>query len=685
MTRQRKHRKSKIELEDNDNADNDNADNDDAAPEGVAAFIRTPPKLAHFIHDLLHGSTDPSVRFINNISPGPPEPDAFYLMPCVGDGAIPRAWLEAGKQIGRGGVFCELFPNSLRALAQALCADDWSWTAACNGDEWSRRLMIAEKVCAHLDKRNQLEKTREPIKRLDINSEATKAEFLKVIAESREAEILALFSENDRTRIVELIAEIKKAESSSSTADGEEARLLELIAEIKDAKIWNLTAAINKNKQDPHNNDLERYLATPIYYGCLTKGSASIFLFQGSATQLFEGRNEASKKLDEILLQHNRYRIVAVENLPWGATSFLKETANQANIQIMSAVLTRTSPGSRSAFIINRAGIVANTTSLVPTRIAKLWNHGTILRIFPLPTQTFQGHNMAMACLFVFRRFTEHEQVYHDSVVKLMNMTSREAMAPLRYFCGLLSGEDMAWGQLMKKATQKASRPSTFAESAIDYQNRILSDGADVIHRSGKAQNPDIRNKYLIQVSGELADQLVNRLQEEAFTQLGERTLEAMYNTYRKKVLRIVGHDKFITIKSLESCTDRSAVIQCQTALLDALCAMTSRELNDNGEGSGNIVFQRRRFRSTPEFGHDVVAAHEEIMRRIRLVVLVHRVLVPSFVLENLAFLYVKFVQRLDKNDLAQKLTALYESGMEAAIAFLRRRCEAPTDGQFLG
>lgn len=583
--------------------DEDN-DDDDAAPEGVAAFITTPPRLACFLYNLLHRS---------------PDPDDFYLMPCVGDGAIPLAWLRAGKPIG-GGVFCELFATSLQVLERALQGLGWSLTIACTTEEWNERLRISAIVGAHLARRNELEKQREGFKRLETKSEKDEAEIVR------------------------------------------------------------LTGLIAQNKDDADNRQQERALAEPLYRGHLTRDSATIYLFQGNATLLFKRKIKASRKLIEILGIQARRHIVAVENLPWGRTLFLKKTANKANIEIMSAVLNRTSTGSRSAFIINRAGLVANTTSLVPRRIATLWSQGAITRVFPLPTGTFEGHEMPMACLFVFRKFTQLEQTGYSKITQLLRPKKRGDAAPLRYFCGLLSGEDLAWARLVKRATQRATELSVFADSALDHQNRILSDSSQVIYDSSKAQNPKADGKLLLQVPGQLADQLRDRLQEEAFTQHAEQAIEAMYSDYRRCVLHIAEPQRFITLDALKSSTNQEAITECQIKLLDALRAMTNRD-----EGTGNITFQPGSARRPVQHNGDVIAAHLEIQWRIRLVALVHRLIVPSFVLERLAFLVETFVQRSDRPGLLEAVNALYERERATAIAFLERRCETETAGQFLG
>lgn len=122
----------------------DPTDAEGSAPEGVAAFVRTPPPLACFMYELLRG---------------PWGSKNFYVMPCVGDGGIPLAWLRHGRHI-EGGVFCELFPNSLDNLVTALCEQQWELSEECDQAEWQERLACGARVGGHLEARNAATKQR---------------------------------------------------------------------------------------------------------------------------------------------------------------------------------------------------------------------------------------------------------------------------------------------------------------------------------------------------------------------------------------------------------------------------------------------------------------------------------------------------------------------------------------------
>jgi hypothetical protein len=561
-------------------------EDNESAPEGVAAFIRTPPTLAIFIHDLLRG---------------PATSKNFYIMPCVGDGGIPIAWLDAGKEIA-GGIFCELFPTSLEVLTAKLILKGWTLTSCCDATQWLERLKVAERVGKHLDERNNLEKQREHYKR---------------------------------------IPEEKKSVQDHATSK-------------------ELTTKIHSNVEDAINNANEGEIAVPIYWGFASKGTATIHLFQGNAALLFarSRREPSTAQLDCILQrvrEHPGWTIVGVENLPWGNTKFSGKTANATNMELVPLVLAETTPGSRSAFIINRAALVARTQKLVPTRIATLWTHGSIVRLFPLPSGTFPGHDMPMACLFVFRRFTERELALYQAICQFLRISpgNRGAAAPLRYFCGLLAAEDMAWGRLHKKAAQKHDVPSKFADSALDYESRILSDDSTGLFRAAPAQNPTKDGYRLLQVRGPLAECLDNHVEDETGTACGEFTLEQFYQTYRKVVLGVNNANACI-IDTLKTAPAQGTA-ECQRRLWDALHAMTNRD------HEGNIAYVPSARRPQVPMPRDVVAAHAEIVRLLRLMALVHRMLVPSFVLEQLTFLH-RYVHRREAEPLRKHLQEFFDT-----------------------
>jgi hypothetical protein len=602
----------------------------ESAPEGVAAFIETPPSLACFMYELLRG----------------PQPDKdFFVMPCVGAGRIPLVWLTAGYAFA-GGVFCELFPSSLEVLVNALCGEGglgWSLDEECDRDVWKERLRISPQVEEHLAARN--EDTKERTKR-------QKSGYWKK----------------------------KKLQSGELSAQAREQLAAELVENTRRRE--ELTHQIHDSKGDADNKESEGLLASPIYRGRLCKGMSCIFLFQGSATSLFGGgRCAATSKLQSIFTTHvavRGLRVVAAENLPWGDTKFLDETANASNVKIVPVVLRYTTHGTCSAFIINRAGLVADTPKQVPMRIAAVWEHGTIVRMFPLPTLTFSNHDMPMACLFVVRKFTQREQQLYDAIIALMQLKRREEIAPLRYYCGLLAGEDMAWARLQKRRNQSAKQPSKFTDSAMDYQNRVLSDDDHAIYGSINAQTPHPTRQnpnvgYLLQTRGGLAEQLDNRVDEESATAEGEKALELLYCSYRSAVLHVTEQTKVVGAELLSQ-ADVKRVAAWQSRLLESLLAMTNRDKD------GNIAYDTTVRRKPHVHDLNLMEAHKEIARLIRLVAVVHRIVVPSFVLEQLTFLHDTYAVKGNAPGLGIELQTMYRA-LDKKV--LERVCDTPDAGQF--